>query len=116
MRHRRSGMRWICATVAPWALGAGLLVSFTAVASNDPQAGFSAAALVPAGGMSASEALVPPSTALSGSSLRLPRLGLDRMVKDVGASPAIEDADPRSAGAPPRSEMKAGAINQPSLE
>ncbi len=28
-------MRWICATVAPWALGAGMLVSFTAVASND---------------------------------------------------------------------------------
>lgn len=28
-------MRWICATVAPWALGGGMLVSFTAVASND---------------------------------------------------------------------------------
>jgi len=28
-------MRWVCATVAPWALGGGMLVSFTAVASND---------------------------------------------------------------------------------
>ena len=40
MHYRRSWMRWLCATVAPWALGAGLLVSFTAVAGNDPLSGF----------------------------------------------------------------------------
>src|SRR5687768_16131455 len=35
MRRRRSRMRWVCATAAPWALGAGLLVSFTASAGHD---------------------------------------------------------------------------------
>jgi hypothetical protein len=35
----RSGLRWLCLTVAPWGLAAGLVVSFTAVASNDPKAG-----------------------------------------------------------------------------
>jgi spore germination cell wall hydrolase CwlJ-like protein len=34
-------VKWICATTAPWALAAGLLVSFTASASNDPQSGVS---------------------------------------------------------------------------
>lgn len=33
--------RWVCATVAPWVIAAGVLVSFTAVASNDPKAGIS---------------------------------------------------------------------------
>jgi spore germination cell wall hydrolase CwlJ-like protein len=116
MRHRRSGMRWICATVAPWALGAGLLVSFTAVASNDPQAGFSAATLVPAGELAATSALVPPSTALAASSLPLPRLGLGQVVRDVGASFDAVDIDPRSAGVPPRADLKAGATGEPSVE
>jgi hypothetical protein len=41
-RHKRIfGMRWVCATVAPWALSGGLLVSFTAVAGNDFSAGYS---------------------------------------------------------------------------
>jgi hypothetical protein len=35
-------VKWICATGAPWALATGLLVSFTASAGNDPQAGVSA--------------------------------------------------------------------------
>ena len=117
MRHRRSGVRWICATVAPWALGAGLLVSFTAVASNDPKSGLSAAAIVPAGEIMAAEALVPPSTALAASSLRLPRLGLDALVRDPGTNARpMMDADANSAGAPPRSEMKAGTAAAPSVE
>jgi hypothetical protein len=33
----RSGLRWLGITVAPWGLAAGLVVSFTAVASNDPR-------------------------------------------------------------------------------
>jgi hypothetical protein len=40
-RKRISGVRWVCATVAPWALSGGLLVSFTAVAGNDFSAGYS---------------------------------------------------------------------------
>lgn len=62
LRYRRSRVKWICATVAPWAMAAGMLISFTAAAGNDPRAGVSAAsrtapglltntALVPAGGL-----------------------------------------------------------------
>lgn len=52
-------MRWICATVAPWALAVGLLISFTASASNDAQTGVSFAGRSAA--MSLTEGvLVPP--------------------------------------------------------
>jgi hypothetical protein len=110
-------MKWACATVAPWALAAGLLVSFTAVASNDPLTGFSAAALVPAGAISATETLVPPSTMLAAASLRLPRLGLDAVVREARASsdPAPE-AGKDSSETPPRSDMKAGAGLHPVVE
>ena len=69
MARRRSGLRWICATVAPWALAVGLLVSFTAVASNDPQSGISGAALIAPGELANADALVPPSTALAAPGL-----------------------------------------------
>jgi hypothetical protein len=111
MRHRRSSIRWVCATVAPWALGAGLLVSFTAVASNDPQTGISAAAIMPAGEIAPPSTPVPPSTALAASSLRLPRLGLGAMVKDVGAGFAVPEAE-----APPRADVKPGAGPYASME
>ena len=104
MRYRRSWMRWLCATVAPWALGAGLLVSFTAVAGNDPLSGFGAAAIIPAGA-SMPDALVPLSTALAASSLKLPRLGLGAI---VGHSP--EDG---LGEEPLRPDMKGGAIGAP---
>ncbi|HEX2552076.1 MAG TPA: cell wall hydrolase [Microvirga sp.] len=61
-------MKWVCATVAPWAVAAGVLVSFTAAAGNDPRSGVSTAArsvpglltnssLVPASGLSATPRL-----------------------------------------------------------
>ena len=37
-------MKWVCAVTAPWALGVGLLVSFTAEAGNNPQSGLSSQA------------------------------------------------------------------------
>jgi spore germination cell wall hydrolase CwlJ-like protein len=109
--RRRSGVRWVCATVAPWALGAGLLVSFTAAASNDPQTGISAAAIVPMAELSTS-ALVPPSTALAAAGPRLPGLRLGAMVKDPEGSGFAEDA----GGSPPRWEPKAGAASPPAVE
>ena len=36
-------MKWVCATVVPWVLASGLLLSFTASASNDAGSGVSAA-------------------------------------------------------------------------
>src|SRR5688572_24254926 len=107
----RTGMRWVCAVVAPWMLGAGLLVSFTAVASNDPQTGISAAAVIPAGAVLPAGGLVPPS-ALAHSSLPLPRLRLGALVKEIG-----EGFDPESAAEVPlRPDMKEAAMGEASVE
>src|SRR6478735_4833392 len=60
-------MRWICATTAPWVLAAGLLVSFTASASNNVESGISVSPRTAAGKVT-DFALVPPVGALLGSS------------------------------------------------
>ena len=101
---RRSGIRWICAAVAPWALGIGLLVSFTAVASNDPQSGISGAALVPAGELTGTGALVPPSAAPWATSPRLPELAVRPEIKNTAKNyPSVErsrKSDPAVASGP----------------
>ncbi|HEX5866826.1 MAG TPA: cell wall hydrolase [Beijerinckiaceae bacterium] len=107
MRYRRSWMRWLCATVAPWALGAGLLVSFTAVAGNDPLSGFGVGALMPAD-TTMPDALVPLSTALAASSLKLPRLGLGARVGQSPENGVDEEAL--------RPDLKSGAIGAPAVE
>ena len=43
MRGEFSGVRWACATIAPWCLASGLLMSFTAAADVDASAGGSRA-------------------------------------------------------------------------
>ena len=98
MRHRRSGVKWACATVAPWALAAGLLVSFTAGAGYDPQAGISAAALTPVGAGLVDAALVPPSTAFASASATLPNLRLDRLIVEarLTVDPPLAEAIPPS--------------------
>jgi spore germination cell wall hydrolase CwlJ-like protein len=100
MARSRRGVRWVCATVAPWALGAGLLVSFTAVARNDSQTSFSAAALVPAGQLAAPSVLVPSSP--------LRNLRLHEVLE-----PHAETAD--AAGLSPRLDMKPDATGHPSV-
>jgi spore germination cell wall hydrolase CwlJ-like protein len=116
MGRRRSGIRWICATVAPWALGVGVLVSFTAVASNDPHSGISGAALVQPGNPGGMGALIPPSAAPPAASLRLPRLALGTVVKDLSAGSAGQsDAAMRTPELPVRFETKSAAASYPSV-
>ena len=43
MRGEFSGLRWACATIAPWCLASGLLMSFTASADVEASAGGSRA-------------------------------------------------------------------------
>ncbi|MBV9566696.1 MAG: cell wall hydrolase [Hyphomicrobiales bacterium] len=43
MREEFSGLRWACATIAPWCLASGLLMSFTASADIEASAGGSRA-------------------------------------------------------------------------
>jgi hypothetical protein len=58
-------MKWICATVAPWAMAGGVLISFTAAAGNDPRAGVSAAGRTAAHVLIDAAALVPPTDAVT---------------------------------------------------
>ena len=39
LAQRRSRVKWLCATTAPWALAVGLLVSFTAARQQRPEGG-----------------------------------------------------------------------------
>src|SRR5215212_656708 len=117
MRRRRSGVRWACATVAPWALAASLVVSFTAGAGYDPQAGASAAALTPIGAaLVDTAALVPPSTALVLGGPNLPNLRLDRLVAEARL------VDPSSVDAPAplepalRADLKTGTEVYPAID
>jgi hypothetical protein len=84
--RRRGSFGWICGTAAPWALGAGLLVSFTASAGQDFHAVKSAALLVETTS-SLATTLVPPSGARLGASPDLPGLALDEAVGEAGAAP-----------------------------
>src|SRR3712207_3238142 len=101
LRNRRSRVRWICATTAPWALATGLLISFTASASNDIQSGVS---FTPRGtaALLAETTLVPPvdaSRVLGGDILRsLPRYDLPHDLPDSAPLKADRKAD---AGADP---------------
>jgi spore germination cell wall hydrolase CwlJ-like protein len=102
-------VKWICATTAPWALATGLLISFTASASNDPQAGVSFAARGPLARLTQT-ALVPAiTTSIAGGRLDLGRDAL-RFV------PRYDLPDDMANGAPPKDERKANAGPDPTVE
>ncbi len=107
LRNRRSRVRWICATTAPWALATGLLISFTASASNDPQAGVSfaprsAAALLVQG------PLVPSASAGD-------RLALGRDI--LRTLPRYDLPDEGAGdGAPLKADRKADAVGDPMVD
>ncbi|MDP8920626.1 MAG: cell wall hydrolase [Pseudomonadota bacterium] len=102
LRSRRSRVKWICATVAPWALATGLLISFTASASNDLHSGVSFAARSAAARL-ADTALIPP----TGASLASGRLGIERDI--LRSLPRYDLPDEASDGAPLKADRKADA-------
>ena len=100
--YRRSRVKWICATAAPWALATGLLISFTASASNDLHSGVSfsprsaTARLI-------DTALVPP----TGASIADGRLGIERDV--LRSLPRYDLPDEAADSAPLKADRKADA-------
>lgn len=115
--RRRSYMKWLCAAAAPWALGAGMLVSFTAAAGHDPQAGISAAAWSYGAPLIDPGALVPPSDVLARASLRLPALDLDGVVRETRLRADLpEEASHLGASLPLRPEMKGSAPDYPAID
>ncbi|WP_230530667.1 cell wall hydrolase [Microvirga roseola] len=103
-------MKWICATTAPWALAGGLLISFTASASNDPQSGISFAPRGPLAHLTET-ALVPPIDGAVGRG----RLDLGR---DILRSLPRYDLPEEAAleGAPLKDEMKAEFVAYPQVD
>jgi spore germination cell wall hydrolase CwlJ-like protein len=95
-------VKWICATAAPWALATGLLISFTASASNDLHSGVSfsprsaTARLI-------DTALVPP----TGASIADGRLGIERDV--LRSLPRYDLPDETVDSAPLKADRKADA-------
>lgn len=93
-------MRWMCATVAPWALGAGMLVSFTATAGVNIEAGHSIETPTPARVATESGLLVAPvATDLMGRLSLSLELSASRFAEPA-AAPSTADALPRFEPAP----------------
>jgi Cell Wall Hydrolase len=103
-------MRWVVSATAPWALAAGVLVSFTASAGHDFQAGASAARLalvVPL------ENLVPAVAA----SPSLPRLRLAGVVREARLRVELPDfTEQLLAVMPLRDELKPGIAEFPAVD
>lgn len=95
-------MKWICATTAPWALATGLLISFTASASNDLHSGVSFAPRSATARL-VDTALVPP----TGASIAGGRLGVERDI--LRTLPRYDLPDEMTDSEPLKAERKADA-------
>ncbi|WP_305680574.1 cell wall hydrolase [Bosea sp. (in: a-proteobacteria)] len=111
------GLKWAVATVAPWALSAGLLVSFTASAGQDFSLdGLPTTALLRTQPGPASELAEGPSLLIAASAFRLPGLSLSSAIRQAHLS--FEDPERRVAIDPrqPREEMKRSASGFPEVD
>jgi len=100
--YRRSRVKWICATTAPWALATGLLISFTASASNDLHSGVSFAPRSTTARL-VDTALVPP----TGASMAGGRLGVERDI--LRTLPRYDLSDEMADSEPLKADRKADA-------
>ena len=112
-----AGLRWALSTVAPWALSAGLLVSFTASAGQN--AGLDTlptTALFRTQPGPASELEEGPSLLVAASAFRLPGLSLTSAIQKAHLS--FDDPERRFVIDPrqPREEMKRSAKGFPEVD
>ena len=82
-------MRWALATVAPWAMSAGLLVSFTASAGQDPNPGATLIQRLDASEMS--DLVTGPSLLAATSAFDMPGLNLSSVIRSVNLSLDLPD-------------------------
>jgi spore germination cell wall hydrolase CwlJ-like protein len=110
-------MKWICATTAPWALAGGLLVSFTAVAGNNPSSGVSATGRSPIADVVEPLGLIPPMTGSATSGLGFRPLDLGPPILQARLRFDLPGEDEISLGhEPPRADMKAHAEAYPDVD
>jgi spore germination cell wall hydrolase CwlJ-like protein len=109
-------MRWSLSTVAPWALSAGLLVSFTASAGQPP-APAPATELLRTAPMAGDAFETGPSILVVASAFRLPGLFFTPFAEQASLSPEEPSpASPRQAAREPRDELKHTAQGFPDID
>jgi spore germination cell wall hydrolase CwlJ-like protein len=82
-------MRWALSTVAPWAVSAGLLVSFTASAGQDPNPGATLIQRLVASELS--DLAAGPSLLAASSAFDMPGLNLSGVIRSVNLSLDLPD-------------------------
>ncbi|WP_312896943.1 cell wall hydrolase [Microvirga soli] len=107
--YRRSRVKWICATTAPWALATGLLISFTASASNDLHSGVSFAPRSATARL-VDTALVPP----TGASIAGGRLGVEGDI--LRSLPRYDLPSEMADSEPLKADRKADADADPIID
>lgn len=110
-------LRWTAATVAPWVLSVGLLVSFTASAGQTPAGdGLPASAIPRAAPPLFSELEEGPSMLVAASAFRLPGLSLSSSFRQAHLS--FDDPEQRVVIDPrqPREDLKRSARNFPEVD
>lgn len=100
---RRTAMGWICATAVPWALAAGLLVSFTASAGQKVDFAVSSSPMSAKVGLDVGD-LIPAAPGLIPATLGLPQDSPFRLAKWSMEDPS--PPDPEALGNPPRDDLK----------
>lgn len=104
-------MKWICATAAPWVIAGGMLVSFTASASNDARSGVSVSNRSAVAFLVEADNLVP----LAGTAADVGRWSLSSAI--LRNIPRFDLPDvSRSTSVPLRDERKAGVSTYPSVD
>ena len=112
-------MRWLCASLSRWALGAGLLVSFTAAAGVDPQAGVSAASRAlgtrPGKAFADAGGLIPRSVRFAAASPSLPPSALGVVREAALSLDLAAEAEALAVGTAPRGELKQDTAAYPEV-
>lgn len=111
------GLKWVVATVAPWALSVGLLVSFTASAGQNFSAdSLPGSTLLRAEPAFRSELEEGPSLLVAASAFRLPGLTLSSTIRQ--ASLSFDDPERRVVIDPrqPREDLKRSAAGFPEVD
>jgi spore germination cell wall hydrolase CwlJ-like protein len=114
MRFVSSVLRWACATIAPWCLASGLLMSFTASAGIEP-AGGGSRAIREASRHGLSYFVAGPGT-VDLAMLIGPDAALDRLRAPWLGAPSSDASEEGVIGVPPRPDLKRDASEFPSVE
>ncbi|SDR38529.1 Cell wall hydrolase CwlJ, involved in spore germination [Rhizobiales bacterium GAS191] len=114
MRRESSGLRWACATIAPWCLASGLLMSFTAAADTDAGGGGSRA-VREANRTGKSYFVAGPGTT-DLAMLLGPDIAVNRLSAPWVQPPSSLSAEDGVTGSAPRGELKRNAAEFPSVE